>query len=154
AGVVLAHHADDQAETVLHRLLRSATYAGLSGMSPRAFVGDLMILRPLLAVDRGMLRQCLADAALSWRTDASNESPEYLRNRLRKLLEPSPALRIALCELADACGNLRDWARSAAPGLEPSFPAAQLAWLPLILAHESARQWLIDRGVPIDEISS
>ncbi|HEY7089571.1 MAG TPA: tRNA lysidine(34) synthetase TilS [Tepidisphaeraceae bacterium] len=153
-GVILAHHANDQAETVLHRLLRTSGDAGLTGMSGRVAIGGLVVLRPLLAVEQTKLTAYLESEGLSWRTDASNESPEYFRNRLRKLITPNPPLRAALCELANRLAALRDWSREAAPVLEERFAAAQLASLPAILAHESARRWLIDRGVPMDEIST
>src|SRR5262249_27720399 len=62
--------------------------------------------------------------------------------------------REALCELANCLAALRDWSREAAPVLEEQFAAVQLAGLPGVLGHESARRWLIDRGVPMDEIST
>ncbi len=152
SGVILAHHADDQAETVLHRLLRASGYVGLTGISPRATVGGLLILRPLLAVPGAALRTYLIDHHLNWREDASNQSPRYLRNRLRRLLARSPGLSEELLFLAAGCARLRDWARSAAPRLEERFPAATLNALPSILAHESARRWLIERGVRPEHI--
>ena len=51
-GVILAHHRDDQAETVLHRLSRGAPPDGLVGMAPRTVVRSLVILRPLLEIGR------------------------------------------------------------------------------------------------------
>ena len=77
SGVILAHHADDQAETVLSRLLRGSGYTGLAGMLPRASVCGLMILRPLLDVRREMLRKYLRSIGEAWREDLSNRSPQY-----------------------------------------------------------------------------
>ncbi len=154
AGVILAHHADDQAETVLQRLIRGSSYAGLAGMSPRTVVGGLTILRPLLGVRRSELRDYLQSRALSWREDASNQSDQYLRNRLRRMLAGSEALIDALLQLARTCAALRDWARKTAPTLGEHFAAAQLMNLPQILADESARRWLADRGLPIEQIDS
>src|SRR5205823_2363659 len=59
AGVILAHHADDQAETVLGRLLRGSGFSGLAGMSTRTTLSGLTILRPLLDITRASLRTCL-----------------------------------------------------------------------------------------------
>jgi tRNA(Ile)-lysidine synthase len=144
----------DQAETILHRLLRGSSYAGLSGMSPRAVVGRLVILRPLLAVDQPLLPAYLIGLGQSWQTDASNESNQYLRNRLRKLLKGRPCLQSAMLELGGACAELRDWSRAAAPVLGEQFECALLSRLPAILAHESARRWLIERRVRINDVSA
>ncbi|WP_428940070.1 tRNA lysidine(34) synthetase TilS [Fontivita pretiosa] len=147
-GVILAHHADDQAETIFHRLLRDSRYAGLAGMSPRTVVGGLVLLRPLLGVRREQLRQYLIEQNLSWREDPGNRSTIYLRNRIRMLLSRRPGLVQPLLELGQACAVLRDWARAAAPVLPERMKLATLARLPGILAYESARRWLLDRGVP------
>jgi tRNA(Ile)-lysidine synthase len=109
-GVVLAHHADDQAETVLQRLLRSSGPTGLAGMSATADVGPLHIVRPLLRVRHAQLTGYLRETDQSWRTDASNESPAYLRSRLRAVLRATPQLVDVLVELASGCAALRDWA--------------------------------------------
>jgi len=147
-GVILAHHADDQAETIFHRLLRDSRYAGLAGMSPRTVVAGLLLLRPLLGVRREQLRQYLHEQHLSWREDPSNRSGIYLRNRIRRLLSIRPGLVPPLLALGQACAALRDWARTAAPRLPERFKPPTLTRLPEILAYESARRWLLDRGVP------
>jgi tRNA(Ile)-lysidine synthetase-like protein len=152
AGVLLAHHADDQAETVLARLLRGSGYAGLCGMAERTNLAGLVILRPLLQVRREALRQHLTAESQPWREDASNASDRYQRNRLRRLLRDHPSLTEDLLRLADACRSLRNWVRRASPTLDATFPADRLRNLPSILAKESARTWLIARGVPAGEL--
>ena len=77
AGVILAHHADDQAETVLLRLLRGSGFAGLAGMSARSIVGGLTILRPLLGAPRESFREHLGGIGQTWREDQSNQSSQY-----------------------------------------------------------------------------
>jgi tRNA(Ile)-lysidine synthase len=153
AGVILAHHADDQTETVMQRLLRGSGAMGLAAMRPCASLDDLRIVRPLLGVGRAALRQFLLETGQSWREDASNESGDYLRNRIRRLLAGEPALSRNLFELGEACHALRDWVRSAAPALAPAFATGELADLPEILATESARQWLIQRGARPDKLT-
>ena len=148
AGVLVAHHADDQAETVLHRLLRGSGTPGLAGMDAGTTVAGLLVRRPLLAVRRHALRRHLLDLGQPWREDASNASDAYLRNRLRRVLAGRPQLTDDLIALAAACRAARDWARYAAPALADAFPARQLAALPAVLARESARRWLLARGVP------
>lgn len=152
-GVLLAHHADDQAETVLHRLIRGSAPTGLAGMSPRASIGGLIVLRPLLDVRRDELRTYLNRIGQQWREDASNQSNQYLRNRLRKWLRDEPGLHDTLLTVAQRCRALRDWARRGAPQLPESFACKQLADLPEPLAHESSRRWLIARGAPPAQLS-
>jgi tRNA(Ile)-lysidine synthetase-like protein len=154
SGVILAHHADDQAETVLQRLLRSAGPAGLAGMSGRSCVDGLVILRPLLNVGRDDLRAYLRSRGQTWREDASNASPKYLRNRLRAFLAKRAELREPLIELAEQCRQLKLWARKSAPDLPAQFPVATLWPAPKIIARESARRWLLSAGVPAGEISA
>lgn len=153
-GVILAHHADDQAETVLHRLLRGSGYQGLAGMARESVVGELSLLRPMLSITRAMLREYLGIRGISWREDASNELDDYLRNRLRKELSGAEELHDSLIELGEACRGLRDWTKSAAPTLEEEFPVSRLANLPSMLAEESAKRWLIESAkVPPEELS-
>ena len=84
-SVALAHHADDQAETVLMRLLRGAGGTGLAGMSPRS-AGRYV--RPLLCVTRAEIESYLRERRLHFRVDSSNASNEFLRNRIRNQLLP------------------------------------------------------------------
>jgi tRNA(Ile)-lysidine synthase len=84
AAVAVAHTQDDQAETLLLRLLRGAGASGLSGMRPRS--GDL--LRPLLGVSRARIVEHLHARGLAWREDPSNVDPVHLRNRVRHELVP------------------------------------------------------------------
>lgn len=82
--VALAHTADDQAETILHHLLRGSGTLGMAGMRLASPLGsDFVVLRPLLHTRRNALRRALADRALTWREDASNQSTRYTRNWIR-----------------------------------------------------------------------
>lgn len=153
-GVLLAHHLDDQAETVLQRLIRGASYSALAGMQPRTTVAGVTLVRPFLALRRAELREYLQSRGQPWREDASNESDQYLRNRLRRVLAESVDLFESLTTLSAACFALRGWTRAQAPALAPTVYAAELARLPRILADESVRCWLIDRGLPRDQVDS
>jgi tRNA(Ile)-lysidine synthase len=154
AGVVLAHHADDQAETVFMRLLRGSGFTAQAGMRERAVVGGVQIVRPLLDVRRETLRAYLRAMGQAWREDASNSSPTYLRNRVRAVLRDNPHLTQCLLDLGRACRDARQWVRQAAPLLGDCFPAALLARQPRIIAMESARRWLSQHGVADGAISS
>ncbi len=147
-GVLVAHHADDQAETILHRLLRGAAPEGLAGMRRETRLGELRLVRPLLHVRSAALRQYLNEIGQDWREDASNASDDYARNRIRKLLGSRPELVARLLELSEACAALREWSRRTAPRLADAFAPAALASLPPVLARESARRWLVSRDVP------
>lgn len=81
--LVLAHHRDDQAETLLLHLMRGAGLTGLAGMAADSEAEGLRILRPLLTFSRQQLRQALEQAEIPWREDQSNQDPRYLRNVLR-----------------------------------------------------------------------
>jgi tRNA(Ile)-lysidine synthase len=102
AAIVLAHTRDDQAETLLLRLLRGAGSTGLAAMRPRA--GD--IVRPMLGVSRADVLAHLAERGLPWREDATNADPAFLRNRVRHELIPylesrfNPRIRAGLAREA------------------------------------------------------
>ncbi len=88
-AVCTAHHADDQAETVLAHLLRGAGPVGLAGIPPqRELVPGVLLVRPLLGAGRAHLRQHLEQRDLSWREDGSNADVRWQRNRLRQRVLP------------------------------------------------------------------
>src|SRR5690554_106427 len=84
-----AHHADDQVETFLLNLLRGSGSRGLKGIPPeRRLDAKVKIIRPLLSVNRTEIEQYCAENQLKWRTDVSNDSLYYQRNRIRHQLLP------------------------------------------------------------------
>ncbi len=87
--VLVAHTADDQAETILHRVLRGTGIAGLSGMRPaRRLVDGVALLRPLLGVRRATLRRFLVARGQAWREDDSNADIRFARAFLRSEVIP------------------------------------------------------------------
>jgi tRNA(Ile)-lysidine synthase len=103
-SVALAHHADDQAETVLLRLLRGAGGSGLCAMAPRS-AGRYV--RPLLAVSRSEIEVYLRKRGIAWRNDSSNGDGSFLRNRVRHELIPflrgyNPSISRRLSATAEA----------------------------------------------------
>lgn len=101
-AIALAHHADDQAETVLMRLLRGSGMAGLAGMSYHNGQGRI---RPLLNISRAEIEDYLTARGLSYREDSSNRDTAFLRNRIRHELLPllqqyNPAVRGCLTTTA------------------------------------------------------
>ena len=104
--VITAHTADDQAETVLHNLLRGAGLDGMAGIPPRRG----RFHRPLLGVWRTETREVATLAGLPWEDDPQNDDPRYLRNRIRRRLIPlleaeyQPRLREGLVRLSELVG--------------------------------------------------
>jgi tRNA(Ile)-lysidine synthase len=113
--VALAHHRDDQAETLLLQLLRGAGPHGLAAMAElRSDAGDVAWWRPLLDVARTEIDAYAARAGLRWVDDESNAATRYMRNAIRHTVMPV---------LASVAGNApRTLARAAAHQAE----AAQL----------------------------
>jgi tRNA(Ile)-lysidine synthase len=87
--LALAHTADDQAETVTMRLLRGSSLVGLRGIPPqRPLTSETTLIRPLLTLRRQVLRDHLQRIDQPFRIDSSNESDQFLRNRIRNQLFP------------------------------------------------------------------
>jgi tRNA(Ile)-lysidine synthase len=107
--VALGHHRDDQAETVLMRLMRGAGAAGMAAMAER---GPGRLIRPMLSISRAEIREYLDARAIPFVEDSSNSSRDILRNRIRADLIPmlerdyAPGLRGRLAEVADEMRSL------------------------------------------------
>lgn len=118
-AVCTAHHADDQAETVLMHFLRGAGVAGLAGMRVRQLPNEwshlIPLVRPLLMISRAEISEQCTEEALPWIEDASNDDPTFLRNRIRLELLPlleqryNPAIRQTLLRNARAMQIDADW---------------------------------------------
>ncbi len=88
-AIATAHHADDNIETVLHRLLRGTGVAGLAGIRRiRTRPSKPRIIRPMLDCRRADAEAFLARRQLAWRTDPTNRQTEATRNRIRNELLP------------------------------------------------------------------
>lgn len=102
AWIVTAHHAQDQAETILLHMLRGCGLRGLTGMQEQRG----RILRPLLQVDREDIDCYVRDRGLEYREDLSNQDTRYTRNWIRLRLMPvleeqNASIRKNLCEMAE-----------------------------------------------------
>ncbi len=87
--ICIAHHREDQAETVCMRMLQGAGPGGCCGMLARRNMGAMVVARPLLHVPRGELRRALRIADIPWLEDPSNRDPKIWRNRIRHQLFPA-----------------------------------------------------------------
>lgn len=140
-AIALAHHRDDQAETVLVQLLRGTGTRGLAGMGWRRG----RIVRPLLDVPRSALQAWASHRGLAWREDPGNTTPSYLRNRVRHEVIPllealRPGATEALARSARAAAADADLIAALVPGGADGWP---LAWF-AETAEPLARRALLD----------
>lgn len=96
-GVCVAHHLDDNVETILMNLVRGTGIHGLAGMRPSSFLpvktaegegSSVLLLRPLLCVSRQEIEAYLADCGAAFVTDSSNLVPDVMRNKIRLQVLP------------------------------------------------------------------
>jgi len=88
--IATAHQKNDNAETILHRLIRGTGFRGLCGIWPaKEFTGGVRFVRPLLCVNRSEIIQYLDSRNLKWCTDRTNEDCTYKRNLIRHRLLPA-----------------------------------------------------------------
>ena len=123
SAVALGHTADDQAETVLHHVVRGAGLAGLQGMRlvspcPVPDAEPVPLLRPLLEVSREDTEAYCQEVGLEPRRDASNQSLRFTRNRLRHETIPTlqrinPSVDLALRRLAKSAARDADYLEKA-----------------------------------------
>jgi tRNA(Ile)-lysidine synthase len=155
--IVTGHTLDDQAETVLLRLIRGTGVGGLAGIHPRIPVEDDEgevsgeIVRPLLTTRRRELERYLKDLGQCWREDSSNADHAFTRNRLRKLVLPllekefNPAVAENLAELAEIArgeeefwdNEVAGWMGTAVNWIEPDWvlEATQKTLVQISLSH-------------------
>lgn len=108
--LLLAHHADDQAETVLYRLLRGAGPKGLSGIKSKTKLGAATLLRPLLNITKAEILEYAHFNNLNWLQDQTNADNHFDRNYIRNnvlpiMLDRWPAAITSINRAAQLCGN-------------------------------------------------
>ncbi|HEX6997049.1 MAG TPA: tRNA lysidine(34) synthetase TilS [Gammaproteobacteria bacterium] len=162
--LLTAHHADDQLETLLLRLLRGAGIRGMRGILPVARLGGARVARPLLGFTRAELAAMAERWRLDWLEDPSNRSLDFDRNLVRSRLAPvirerwgdSAALRAGRLAAAmrDAESILDDVARRdlAEAGAERGrVPLAPLRALGEARQRNALRQAIRDAGLPMPD---
>jgi len=166
--VATAHTRDDQAETVLLRLLRGAGPSGLAGIHRACDLASLIraplppllrergvaprLIRPLLSISRAEVEEFLRSVGQDFRQDASNLDPRFLRNRIRSHLLPAlerdynPQLRQALSETAEVAADENAWIEELVSTIVP--PGADSAAAPLA-SSEKGIELPIFRAQPV-----
>jgi tRNA(Ile)-lysidine synthase len=159
--LALAQHRDDQAETLLLRLLHGAGHEGLAGMRILRPFARGWLWRPLLGQARAELERYAARHALQWLEDPANRDPRHARNHLRHAVLPALAARWpdAAARIAAAAARLRDEAEvlddvaakalAQAQGVDPATLAiASLRSQPPALRRTVLGRWLDQLGLP------
>ena len=101
--ILTAHTSDDQAETLLMRLLRGSVIAGLAAMARQSPRHGVVLARPLLQVSKAQLVATLEKARITWADDPTNRDPHFTRPRLRALM---PQLAAEGADNKDLAKNL------------------------------------------------
>ncbi len=156
--LLLAHHLDDQAETLLLRLLRGAGVSGLAAMPIRRTLGSGELFRPLLDVQRARIEAYAKEHQLSWIEDPSNTDTHYRRNFLRQRVMPQlaehwPDYRVGFgraarlqAEAAQLLDEYIDADLRALTADDASLDLISLAGLPEIRQRAILRQFIIQRS--------
>lgn len=170
--VAVAHHADDQAETVLHHILRGTGLAGLSGMPAVRPILDgspIMLIRPMLGFTRIDIETYARASGLEHREDSTNRDTRLTRNRIRRELMPllregfNPRVVEALLRLADhardAMEVISELARETLEratientGKLVRFDVAKLTDVPAGVRREILREALKAIGAPMQSL--
>jgi len=162
--LLMAHHADDQAETVMFRMLRGTGVRGLAGMPRERMLGAGRLFRPLLDFDRARLSQWAKEAGLEWVEDPSNADERFDRNFLRQTVLPIlkdrwPGLNARLRHTAGSCAEHvtladrlaeRQWQDCAPDGHHPSIEC--LAELLPAEQKNLLRWWIRSSGYDVPSI--
>lgn len=115
-ALLLGHHADDQAETLLHQLVRGSGVDGLSAMPPARWLRGVLLLRPLLDVPKSALEAVCESHGVTWIEDQSNDDPRFARTLLRRLLAEFSDHGFSSARLAETSGHMAR-ARAALEGM-------------------------------------
>ena len=167
-GIATGHTLDDQAETVLLRVISGTGLSGLSGIAPERMVEpsespvSVRLFRPILRASRAETGRFCSERGFTPFIDSTNENPRYPRNRIRSELIPilerdfNPAIREALARLAELAAGDNDVLEKIAAGT-PDLEAFsdnrwridrdELAGFPLALQRRIVRRWLTQAGI-------
>ena len=155
--IAVAHHQEDQAETVLWNLFRGSGLKGLSGMAPV----NGAVIRPFLEAEKREILDCLGQQEILWRQDSTNDSDDYTRNRIRhhilgyarEYINESASVHI--CQAARLAGQADEYLRHQAKrwlkiewgnGSENRLSVSRLRQEEELLQTYILREWLALQG--------
>lgn len=164
--VATAHTADDNAETILLMLARGCGLQGLTGIAPDCQIGNIKVIRPLLGTDRKVIEHYLRERNITWREDASNADPGFMRNRVRHELLPlletkfNKGIKHVLIRLADVLRSENELLNALATAIYAKARAGNDRVLNCALIagyHPAARRrilrhWLLTNGIFAGEL--
>jgi len=144
-AVATAHHADDQAETMIHRLLRGTSLRGLCGIRPATMHHGLRFVRPMLSLRRTQIEAYCGEHHLNWMHDHTNDALDFTRNRIRHRLLPE--LRRDCPDIVERLVRLAELSLAAQQRVEAAAAEATVNLLRLD-AHPAAdaKRIAFDRG--------
>jgi len=165
--IATAHTRDDQAETILFRLVRGSGPRGLSGIPYQREHNGIRIIRPLLDCPRQQVVDFLNEIDRPWREDSSNSDVRFTRNRIRNQVLPyleanlNPSVREALVRTAEILSEEERWlesltrdalGRCADPQGGGGLDVEALKALDLALLRRVIRHWLRAAGIPMGDV--
>ena len=170
--VALGHHAEDNVETVLHRIVRGTGLRGLAGIPATRIINHdppITLMRPLLTVRRSQIDELIQQNHLPFRDDPSNQQPQFTRNKIRHELLPmlrqefNPLVDDALLRLAQMAGGtdavITATAREVLDDITVERDSRLIALdVPALLQHatvvqrEIIRQAMTDLSIPLQRI--
>jgi tRNA(Ile)-lysidine synthase len=145
--IATAHHADDQAETFLWRMMRGSGGEGLGGMrplSPLTKKTEIRLARPLISVNRSSIKEYADDNAVPFREDSSNSNPKFLRNKIRRKLIPylkinfSSEIQTSICQSQNLVSTDSDYVKQSAREWIDSDKRT-----PFSILHVAVQRWAI-----------
>lgn len=152
--IALGHNLDDQAETVLMRILRGTGLYGLSGITPKRNFAGFQIIRPLIEVRRKEIEAFLKRKKVSPRIDSSNAKEIYFRNKVRNKLLPllekeyNRNIKEVLANMAQSVGSDYDYLSEAARrAMEEEGAKTRYSVQKLLKLHPAIRRLIIRKAI-------
>ena len=149
--LLLAHHLDDQVETILMRMFKGAGPTGISGINEYYKYKNINILRPLLDVSKDKIKTYANDNKLNWVEDDSNNNCKHDRNHIRNIVIPSlttkwPALKHSIIRTAEHCREQNQYLQQQSKSILATITTENNLNIQSLIQHDKLLQKLIIRN--------